>query len=85
MDRPFAELSFTVQGDALLITSHAAEPRGKNAMEVLAYRLETPLEVLEANAPHREGNTLIWVYDPYEIQTAGKAPPEIRVRLKTAK
>lgn len=85
-DRPFAELSFTVQGDALLITSQPAEsPRGKNAMELVAYRLETPLEVLEANAIRREGNTLIWEFDPYQIQTTGKVPAEIRVRLKTAR
>jgi hypothetical protein len=84
-DHPFAELSFTVQGDALSITSQpAAPPRGKNA-ELVAYRLETPLEVLEANASRREGNTLIWEFDPYEIQTTGKAPAEIRVRLKMAR
>jgi hypothetical protein len=82
IDRPFAELSFTIQGDALLVTSQPAEPpRGKNA-ELVAYRLETPLEVLEANATRREGNTLIWEFDPYEIKMAGKAPAEIRVRLK---
>jgi tetratricopeptide (TPR) repeat protein len=86
MDRPFAELSFTVQGDALLVTSQpAGPPRGKDAMELTAYRLETPLEVLEANAHRREGNTLIWEFDPYEIQTTGKTPAEIRVRLKTTK
>jgi hypothetical protein len=84
-DRPFAELSFTVQGDALLVTSQPAEPpRGKNA-ELVAYRLETPLEVLEANATRREGNTLIWEFDPYQIQTTRKVPAEIRVRLKTSR
>ncbi|HEX4964729.1 MAG TPA: tetratricopeptide repeat protein [Thermoanaerobaculia bacterium] len=83
-DRPFAELSFTVQGDALLVTSQPAEPpRGKNAMEIVAYRLETPLEVLEANATRREGSTLIWEFDPYQIQTTGKVPAEVRVRFKT--
>lgn len=81
-DRPFAELSFTVQGDALLVTSQAAAPRGKNAMELLAYRLETPLEVLEANATGREGKILVWTYDPFEIQTTGKTPAEIRARFK---
>jgi hypothetical protein len=84
-DRPFAELSFTVQADALLVTSQPAEPpRGKNA-ELVAYRFETPFEVLEANTTRREGNTLIWEFDPYEIQTTGKAPAEIRVRLKMAR
>jgi tetratricopeptide (TPR) repeat protein len=85
MDRPFGELSFAIQGDALLVTSQpAGPPRGKNAMELVVYRLETPLEVLEANAHRREGNTLIWEFDPYEIQRTGKTPAEIRVRLKTA-
>ncbi|HEX3553244.1 MAG TPA: tetratricopeptide repeat protein [Thermoanaerobaculia bacterium] len=83
-DRPFAELTFTVQDDALLITSRPAEsPRGKNAMEMIAYRLETPLEALESNAARREGNTLIWEFDPYQIQTTHKTPAEIKVRLKT--
>jgi hypothetical protein len=82
-DRPFAELSFTVHGDALLVTSQPAEPpRGKNATELVAYRLETPLEVLEANATRREGNTLIWEFDPYQIQTTGNVPAEIKARLK---
>ncbi len=84
-DRPFAELTFTVQSDALLITSQPAAPRGKNPMELVAYRLETPLEVLESNAARREGNTLIWEYDPYQIQTTGKVPPEIKARLKTSR
>jgi tetratricopeptide (TPR) repeat protein len=85
-DRPFAELTFTVQDDALLITSQPAEsPRGKNAMELVAYRLETPLEVLEANPTRQEGNTLVWEYDPYVIQTTGKMPAEIKARLKTTR
>jgi tetratricopeptide (TPR) repeat protein len=85
-DRPFGELSFTVQGDALLVTSQPAEPpRGKNPMELIAYRLETLLEVLEANPTRREGNTLIWEYDPYVIQTTGKVPSEIKARFKTAR
>ena len=85
-DRPFGELTFTIQDDALLITSQPAEsPRGKKPMELVAYRLKTSLEVLEANPTRREGNTLIWEYDPYVIQTTGKVPAEIKVRLKTAR
>jgi len=86
MDRPFAEVRFTVQGDALLVTSEPAEPpRGKNGTDLVVYRLETPFEVLEANPTSREGKTLIWSFDSLEIHETGKAPAEIRVRLKTTK
>lgn len=85
-DRPFAELSFTVQGDTLLVTSEPADPpRGKSALDLVVYRLETPLEVLEANALCRDGSTLIWEFDPDQIKAAGKVPAEIKVRLKTTK
>ena len=85
-DRPFAELSFTREDGTLLVASQPAEPpRGKDAMDLVLYRLESPLEVLEANATRREGGALIWEFDSLEIHDSGKAPPEVRARLRLSK
>lgn len=76
--RPFAALHFVEQGDLLLVTSRGANPKA-GYQDV--YRLETPFEVLESNAPQRERNTLVWDYDP-ELAKSGKLPGEISAKLK---
>ncbi|HZF13634.1 MAG TPA: hypothetical protein VFE33_32980 [Thermoanaerobaculia bacterium] len=45
----------------------------------MAFKLDTPMEVVESNATRREGHTLYWEYDLKSIE---KAPAGIRVRLR---
>jgi hypothetical protein len=45
----------------------------------LAFKLDTPLEVVESNATRREGHTLYWEYN---LESLEKAPAGIRVRLR---
>jgi len=45
----------------------------------LAFKLDTPMEVVESNATRRQGHTLYWEYD---MKTADKMVQGIRVRLR---
>jgi hypothetical protein len=58
----------------------------KKAFEGLrfAFKLDTPMEVVEHNATRREGKTLIWEYnlESFEKMTAEQKAEGIRVRLK---
>ncbi|HTQ79102.1 MAG TPA: hypothetical protein VMM92_03835, partial [Thermoanaerobaculia bacterium] len=49
-----------------------------------AFKLDTPLEVLESNATRRSGHTLYWEYDLAAIEKMSKeqAKTGIRVRLR---
>ena len=50
----------------------------------IAFKLETPMEVVESNATRREGHTLYWEYDfaTMEKMTPEQAQMGIRVRLR---
>jgi hypothetical protein len=50
----------------------------------VAWKIETPFEVLESNATRREGKTLIWEYDlkTFEKMTPQQRAEGIRLRLK---
>ena len=50
----------------------------------VAWKIETPFEVLESNATRREGKTLIWEYDlkTFEAMTPRQRAEGIRVKLK---
>jgi hypothetical protein len=49
-----------------------------------AFKLDTPMEVVEHNATRREGKTLIWEYnlESFEKMTPAQKAEGIRVRLK---
>lgn len=50
----------------------------------VAWKIETPFEVLESNATRREGKTLIWEYDlkTFESMTPKQRAEGIRLKLK---
>ena len=50
----------------------------------VAWKIETPFEVLESNATRREGKTLIWEYDlkTFETMTPQQRAEGIRLKLK---
>jgi hypothetical protein len=50
----------------------------------VAWKIETPFEVLESNATRREGKTLIWEYtlDTFEKMTPQQQAEGIRAKLK---
>jgi hypothetical protein len=50
----------------------------------VAWKIETPLEVLESNATRHEGNTQIWEYDlaAFEKMTPQQRAEGIRLKLK---
>ena len=50
----------------------------------VAWKIETPFEVLESNATRREGKTLIWEYDlkSFEKMTPQQQAEGIRAKLK---
>jgi hypothetical protein len=51
----------------------------------VAWKIQTPFEVLESNATRHEGNTQIWEYtlDTFEKMTAQQRAEGIRLKLKT--
>lgn len=51
----------------------------------VAWKIQTPFEVLESNATRREGNTLYWEYtlDTFEKMTPQQRAEGIRLKLKT--
>lgn len=51
----------------------------------VAWKIQTPFEVLESNATRREGNTLYWEYtlETFEKMTPQKRAEGIRLKLKT--
>jgi hypothetical protein len=51
----------------------------------VAWKIQTPFEVLESNATRREGNTLVWEYtlDTFEKMTPQQRAEGIRLKLRT--
>jgi hypothetical protein len=65
-------------------------PEAKQQMEEafkgfrVAFKLDTPMEVVESNATRREGHTLYWEYDLHSVEKMSKEQLQqgIRVRLR---